>query len=137
MSDADRQAIDTLAKEFLATFTNARGKLPDVRRIYELALPTAVIVKATGAAPEVYSLREFVEPRHELLTGGTLVDFEEVEVSAHTHIAGNVAQRHSTYRKTGVQSGRPFATNGVKLWQFVRMPAGWRLSALAWEDKSA
>jgi len=134
-SSADEEALDSLVRDFLATFTNAGGRPATVRRIYELALPTAIIVKATGAAPEIYSLREFVEPRHELLVSGTLVDFEEVELSAHTHVAGNVAQRYSSYRKTGVASGRPFVTNGVKVWQFVRMPAGWRLSALAWDDE--
>src|SRR4051812_44873087 len=118
----DELAIDSLVRDFLASFTNARGSSANVRRIYDLALPSAIVVKATGAAPEVYGLREFVEPRQELLSGGALVDFEEAEVSARTHIAGNIAQRYSTYRKTGVQSGRAFDTDGVKVWQFVRMP---------------
>src|SRR4051812_39925480 len=134
-SKADRAAIDSLVKTFLDTFTNTNGRRPDVRRIHALALPSAVVVKATAPAPEVYSLREFVEPRQELLTGGELLDFEEVEVSARTQVAGNVAQRYSVYRKTGLQSGRPFSTKGVKIWQFVRTPEGWRISALAWDDE--
>jgi hypothetical protein len=132
---ADHEALDSLARDFLAAFTNARGRRANVRRIYDLALSSAVIVKTTGAVPEVYSLREFVEPRHELLSGGALVDFEEIEVSARTDIAGNVAQRYSVYRKSGVQSGSPFTVNGVKVWQFVRTPTGWQLSALAWHDE--
>ena len=134
VSRQDQEALDALVRTFLAAFTN-RGTRPDVRRIYDLALPSAVIVKATGAAPEIYSLREFVEPRQELLESGALRDFEEVEESARTDIAGNVAQRYSIYRKAGVQSGQPFSTRGVKVWQFVRLEAGWRLSALAWDDE--
>jgi hypothetical protein len=133
--DTDQAALDVLVREFLDAFSNARGQVPNVRRLYELVLSSAVIVKATGGAPEVYSLRDFVEPRQVLLTGGTLLDFEEAEVSARTHVAGDVAQRYSVYRKAGVQAGRSFETRGVKLWQFVRMPAGWRVSALAWDDE--
>jgi hypothetical protein len=131
----DQRALDALVRDFLAAFTNTHGKQANVRRIYELALPSAVITKATSGAPDIYSLREFVEPRQELLSGGSLLDFEEAEVSASMQIAGNVAQRYSIYRKTGVQSGQPFQTLGVKVWQFVRMPSGWRLSALSWDDE--
>jgi hypothetical protein len=132
---ADAEALDHLVAEFLASFTTTHGRTADVRRIYALALPGAVIVQATSQPPDVCSLAQFVEPRVALLSGGTLVDFEEVEETAQTHVAGNVARRDSTYRKRGVRSGRPFTTHGVKLWQFVRMPDGWRVSALVWQDE--
>ena len=134
-SGAGQTAIDELVHDFFASFTNTGGRAADVRRVYQLAIPSAVIVKATHSAPEIYSLREFVEPRHEILTNGTLVDFEETEESARTTIAGNVAQRYSHYRKAGVLAGQPFAGRGAKVFQFVRLPDGWRLSALAWDDE--
>lgn len=132
---SDQESLDALVRDFLGAFTNAQGRRPNVRRIYDLTLPSAVIVRATSDAPDVYSLREFVEPRQEMLTSGALVDFVETEVSAETRIMGNVAQRYSVYRKTGILSGQPFSTRGVKVWQFVRLTAGWRLSALAWDDE--
>ena len=132
---ADQAALDALVKDFFAAFTNTNGAAPNVRRIYDLAIPTAVIVKGAGPVPEIYSLSEFVEPRQELLCSGTLVDFEEREVSERTIVAGHVAQRHSSYRKTGTLDGRPFDTRGTKLFQFVRLPVGWRLSALSWADE--
>ena len=135
MAAPDREALDSLVTDFFAAFTNKNGHAPNVRRIYDLAIPTAVIVKGAGPVPEIYSLREFVEPRQALLTGGALVDFEEREVSERTTVAGHVAQRHSTYRKTGTLDGSPFDTQGTKLFQFVRLPVGWRLSALSWADE--
>lgn len=63
------------------------------------------------------------------------MDFEEREVSDRTVVAGTVAQRHSSYRKTGTLDGRPFDTRGTKLFQFVRLPEGWRLSAISWADE--
>lgn len=136
-ADSDHAALDSLVRDFFAAFTNKNGAAPNVRRIYDLAVPTAVIVKGAVPVPEIYSLREFVEPRQDLLTGGTLVDFEEREVSEETIVVGTVAQRHSSYRKTGTLDGRPFDTQGTKLFQFVRLPVGWRLSALAWADEDA
>src|SRR5689334_24554950 len=98
MAFTDQAALDSLVKDFLAAFTNADGRRAQVRRIYDLAIPSAVIIRAASPAPEVYSLKEFVEPRHELLTNGVLVDFEEAEESAQTLITGGVAQRSSIYR---------------------------------------
>ncbi len=131
---ADQERLDALVRTFFAAFTNRNGVAVNVRRVYDLAIPTAVIVKGTPV-PEVYSLREFVEPRQELLTGGTLTDFEERELSEHTIISGPVAQRHSSYRKTGTLDGRAFDTQGTKLFQFVRLADGWRISALSWTDE--
>lgn len=134
-ASADQDALDALVREFFAAFTNKNGEAPNVRRVYDLAIPRAVIVRGGVPMPEVYSLREFVEPRQDLLTGGTLLDFEEREVSEHTVVADNVAQRHSSYRKTGTLDGRPFEIQGTKLFQFVRLPVGWRISALSWADE--
>ena len=132
----DQDAIDLLAREFFAAFTNSNGTAANVRDIYDLAIPTAVIVKAMAPTPESYSLRDFVEPRQALLSSGTLVNFEESELSARTDIAGNVAQRYSRYRKTGILAGVRFVIDGVKMFQFVRLPEGWRISALAWDDEA-
>jgi len=132
---ADKQELDALVRRFFAIFTNARGATPHVEAAYDLFIPGGLVIKNTGSAPEICSLREFVEPRRQWLANGTLVDFEEAEVSGRTDIFGNIAQRFSTYRKSGVLSGQPFAARGMKVMQFIRTPAGWRFSSVAWDDE--
>jgi ribosomal-protein-serine acetyltransferase len=130
---ADVVALDAIVADFFAAFCNADGPATTAR-VYELCLPQAVMIKAVGATPEIYSLREFVEPRIALLRGGELTAFRERELDGVMTIDGNIAQRRSTYEKSGIASGRAFVTRGVKVFQFVRMPDGWKISAVAWDD---
>lgn len=132
-STGDVAEIDAIVAAFFAAFCNVDGPAP-TSRVYDLCLPQTVVIKAVGAEPEIYSLRQFVEPRIALLGGGELTAFREWEIDRTMTIDGNVAQRRSTYEKSGVASGRPFVTRGVKIFQFVRMPAGWKISAVAWDD---
>jgi hypothetical protein len=132
-ADADVAAIDAIVAAFFGAFCNADGPAP-TSRVYELCLPQAVVIKAVGTAPEIYSLRDFVEPRTALLQSGDLTGFRERELARVMTIDGNIAQRRSTYEKSGLASGRPFTTPGVKIFQFVRLPGGWKISAVAWED---
>lgn len=131
---ADEKAIERIVHAFFGAFTSAHGAVANVQRVYDLTIPGAVVVKAMGEAPDVYTLREFVEPRAALLASGTLVEFEEAETASHTTIAGHIAQRTASYRKSGVHDGVPFEATGVKMFQFVRMREGWRISAVAWDD---
>ena len=59
----------------------------------------------------------------------------EVETANRTSIFGNIAQRACTYTKTGLLDGTPFETRGVKVFQFIKGPHGWRISALSWHDE--
>jgi hypothetical protein len=132
----DRREIDDLVRRFFAAFTNEGGVTPDVAGIESLFVPQAIIVKAIGDNPEIYSLQSFIEPRLRILTDGTLTDFREEETASRTEVFGNVAQRYSRYRKSGVMSGARTEGKGAKMLQFVRTDAGWRISALAWDDES-
>ena len=109
--------------------------VPDVDSLACLFIPAGVILKAVGQDPEVYSVRSFIEPRARLLTNGTLTDFREEETAARTDIVGNIAQRVSVYRKSGLMSGERFEERGAKVIQFVRTTGGWRISAVAWDDE--
>jgi len=131
----DKAELDELVRRFFAVFTNTGGMAPHVEAVYDLFIPQGIVIKNAGPVPEIYSLREFIEPRRALLTNGTLVDFEEAEVSERTDIFGNIAQRFSVYRKSGVLSGQPFSAQGMKVMQFVRTPEGWRFSSAAWDDE--
>ncbi|MFF4014904.1 DUF4440 domain-containing protein [Streptomyces sp. NPDC001843] len=125
--------IDLVTADFFAAFDNRGGRAADVARIRRLMLPTGVIVK-TGPEFAVYTVDEFIEPRRRLLADGRLVEFREWETSEETRIAGDVASRFSTYRKSGRLAGAAFEGGGTKTLQFVRTSVGWRISAVAWYD---
>ena len=129
-------AIDTLTRRFFAAFTNKDGAHPDVASLRRLLIPRALIVKNVGAIPEYFTVDDFIAPREKLLTDGTLADFSEEELSERTDIFGNIAQRFCAYRKSGVLSGAPFATRGMKTLQFVHTPEGWKIAAVTWDDEA-
>ncbi|HJQ32517.1 MAG TPA: hypothetical protein VJ866_10065 [Pyrinomonadaceae bacterium] len=131
----DKDAIDALTKSFFDVFSNRGGKAPKLDALYGLCLPEAIVLKACDDVPAVYSLREFIEPRVRLLSGGQLQDFFEEELAERTDIFGNVAQRFCSYRKSGLLSGERFETKGMKCLQFVKSSGRWFISAVAWDDE--
>jgi ribosomal-protein-serine acetyltransferase len=134
-STKDKSEIDTLTGKFFSLFTNANGSVPGLDNIHRIFIPEGIIVKNINAKPEIYNLKQFIEPRRKILTDGTLKEFQEEEVSETTSIFGNIAQRFSTYKKSGILSGNKFESKGVKTIQFIKTPEGWKISALAWDDE--
>jgi hypothetical protein len=132
---ADEQAIDRTVQAFFGLFTNRNGVRPNLGAIFDLCIPEAIISKCVAPAPEVFTLEEFIAPREALLCNGTLTDFQESETAERTVIVGNIAQRVCTYAKSGVLDGVPFRSRGVKVFQLIRSPAGWRIAAVAWDDE--
>ncbi|GIE81899.1 hypothetical protein Aph02nite_78490 [Actinoplanes philippinensis] len=131
----DRAAIQDVVRTFFAAFTSGAGcaeRLDGLRRLF---LPQAVIVRAGGGTPAVYGVDDFIAPRARLLTSGALTDFREWELTGRTDVFGDIAQHFCGYAKTGVQDGVAFTGRGMKTLQFVRTPAGWRISAAAWHDE--
>lgn len=130
----DRWQIDRLAALFFKAFTNHAPHQPNWESLYHCCLPEVRIVKKTAEEEEIYDLQGFLEPRKRLFDEGTLTDFKEYETEAHTEIVGNIAQRRSQYRKSGVLHGKAFEGGGHKMFQWVRTREGWKISALLWED---
>lgn len=64
-----------------------------------------------------------------------VADFSESETSERTQIFGNIAQRVSTYQKSGSLDGVAFTTRGVKTFQFLRTRTGWRILSVSWDDE--
>ncbi|MGW8885650.1 GNAT family N-acetyltransferase [Streptomyces sp. NPDC055749] len=126
--------LDRLMRVFLGAFTNTGGSRPDVDIIREVFVPQGMITANVGDEPVIYGLDAFIEPRQKMLTDGTLTEFSEWEVSERTDVFGSVAHRFSEYRKSGCLRGEWFEGSGRKTTQFLRTPAGWRMSSLAWED---
>lgn len=131
----DRAQIDELTSAFFNVFSREDGANVSLAPIYQMFIPEASIVKGGAGATEVYSLATFIEPREKLLNGEALTSFREEEISGRTEVFGSIAQRVSLYRKWGVLSGEPFENRGTKVLQFAKMPAGWKISALAWYDE--
>jgi hypothetical protein len=134
---ADRSAIAELVRIFFAAFTSGdeadcAARLGALRSVF---LPEAVIVRTGGGEPAVYDVDGFIAPRQALLSGGRLTDFREWELTGQTELFGDIAQHFGSYAKSGVQDGVPFTARGMKTMQFVRTPAGWRISAAAWDDE--
>jgi hypothetical protein len=127
--------IDRLIAAFFALFSNRGGAQPNLAGIHELFVPEGVIAKCVDVKPEVSTLDDFIAPREQLLTSGALTDFEEVETSHQTEVFGHIARRVSMYRKSGVRDGAPFVTHGVKIFQLVETPQGWRILSMAWDDE--
>ncbi len=130
----DKSEIDRLTNQFFNLFTNVGRRVPDLSRINTLFIPEGIIIKNVGGNTEIFSLSSFITPRQRILTDGTLVDFQEQELAERTDIAGSIAQRFCTYKKSGKLNGNSFENQGVKTIQFVRINNAWKISAVAWDD---
>lgn len=126
--------LDRLTRAFFGAFTNTGGARPNVDVIREVFIPEGRIISNVGGEPVLYDLDGFIEPRRKMLTDGRLTEFSEWEVAERTEISGTIAHRFSEYRKSGRLDGAWFEGSGSKTTQFVRTPAGWRMSSLLWDD---
>ena len=134
MPATDEAELGQLLGAFLAAVSFPAGSRPDYAAIPALFLDTGLVIRAIGDAVEVSSVAQFIEPRQQLVDAGRLTAFHESEAAHITEVFGNVAHRMSTYDKAGTQDGSAFAARGVISTQFVRTLAGWRISAMAWDD---
>jgi len=139
MSQSERNAVkaelDRLALEFFLAVSFESGGIPLYENIPGLFIERGLLIKNTSPTPEISSVREFIEPRKALVSSSTLTRFHESELSESTAIFGNVAHRFSAYAKSGMSSGVPFEAQGMITTQFINTPAGWKMSAMAWDDE--
>ena len=131
---SDKLQIDNIINQFFKVLNNANQKEPDWSILHKICLDKIIIIKKTGLTEAIYDLVSFIEPRRIIITDGSLTNFSEWEVSEETQIIGNIAQRHSKYRKTGNLNGTEFDEFGTKLFQFIKTTDGWKISSLIWED---
>jgi ribosomal-protein-serine acetyltransferase len=130
-----RTQIDLLVASFFGVFSNRGGTRPDLGKIRDLFVAEGIIAKCVAPVPVITTVEEFIGPRQELLSSGELTDFSEEEIAETTQVFGHIAQRVSTYQKSGLLEGASFLTRGVKTFQFVETPAGWRILAMTWDDE--
>ena len=109
----DKQAIDQVTGTFFRIFNNIDHQ-PDWDLINSICIPQTIIIKKEGIHETVYNLESFVEPRKKILSDGSLTSFKEWETKEETRIIRNIAQRFSTYEKSGCLNGRSFHEKGYK-----------------------
>lgn len=131
----DELQINEIVNRFFDLFTNTDNSIPNLQDIKNIFLSDGLIVNNSFEEPATYNLENFIKPREEILTNGTLVNFKEQEIDHKTEICGNIAQRKCTYKKAGVLNGVPFEGEGIKLMQFIKVKNQWFLSAVLWSDK--
>jgi hypothetical protein len=131
----DTDQIGSVMADFLAAVSFPSGGKPDYSHLPELFTEGARLIRNVGELPEIATIDEFVEGRQAQVDSGDLTAFEEVEVAQVTEVFGRVGHRLSTYRKRGMLGGGAFDVRGVISTQFVKTPAGWRMSAMAWDDE--
>ncbi len=131
---AAQAELDRLVHAFFAVFDNREGRAPRLDDFASLFVHHAVIARKTGEKLEMTTVPEFIAPRRALFDSGELVDFHEWETSARTTITGNLASRHSRYRKQGYLRGEVYQGEGEKCFQFVHVQSTWKIVAVTWED---
>jgi hypothetical protein len=129
--------IDVLIARFFAAFDNRNGVRPQLAAMTDCFTEKATIVRRFESGAELYTVREFVSPRIELLTHGTLRDFHEWEVSSTTQIFDGIAARTSRYSKAGLLNGNDYSGSGTKCFHLVDLGFSWRIASLVWVDDNA
>ena len=130
-----KSELDRLCRDFFRAVSFEPGGKPPFDDILALFVPMGLLIKNSAATPEISSPAEFIAPRRRAVESGELTRFLEIELWETTRIFGNVAHRFSAYGKSGVLKGVPFEARGMISTQFVLTPAGWRMSAMAWDDE--
>ena len=124
MNQMDRTAVkaelDRLTKEFFRAVSFEEGETPPYENIYSLFIEAGLLVKNTSSVPEISTVRQFIEPRQVMVRSGELTRFNH---------------RFNAYAKSGTMNGVPFKARGMISTQFVLTPAGWKISAMAWDDE--
>jgi RimJ/RimL family protein N-acetyltransferase len=135
----DGQVRDLLAR-FFAVFDNRIGRHAPLAALPYFFLPEAVISRASlpgeAAGVQRMSVREFVEPRVQMLApGGRLQEFSEWVSEQQVQVSGRVAQVWLRYRKSGILDGQAFEGGGEKTVQLVKPGRRWKIAAIAWQDR--
>lgn len=128
-----KESIDNLVKTFFALFTNKLQK-PKLELIKLICVENTFISRNSKNNTDIFNLETFITPRIELLTNGSLINFEEKEISESTVIKENIAQRVSLYQKEGILNGERFSETGNKLFQFLKIDNTWKICSIIWND---
>jgi hypothetical protein len=128
--------LGSLTNEFFRAVSFQSGESPAYERLHDLFIDGGTLIKNSAEIPEISTVEQFIAPRRDMVESGTLSYFHEAELAAITELFGSVAHRFSTYEKRGMTDGAPFEARGMISTQFIRTPAGWKISSMVWDDES-
>jgi len=131
----DVAQMSAVIAAFLAAVSFPPGGRPEYDAIRDVFVDGGLLVKNSGDVPEISTVDEFIEPRRKQVDSGELASFEELEIAHLTEVFGNVGHRLSSYAKRGELGGVAIDVRGVIVTQFIRTPAGWRITSMAWDDE--
>jgi hypothetical protein len=131
----DHAELASLMHEFLRAVSFEAGAHPNYDDLHDLFTETGTLTRTMSGTPETATVSEFIASRWAAVDSGELTSFYERELSDITESFGNVAHRFSTYEKRGTTESGPIAALGAISTQFVRTTAGWRMSAMVWDDE--
>ncbi len=132
---ASKAEIDTLTAAFFRAVSFDDGETPPYANLYDIFIESGQIIKNSSSSPEIYTVRQFIEPRQRVIDAGELKSFRESETAEMTEIFGNVAHRFSEYEKHGLSAETTIEGRGVIRSSSSR-PSGWKeISAMAWDDE--
>lgn len=124
-----------LMNRFFRAVSFEEGAQPPYEHLHALFIETGLLVKNSGAQPEICNLRQFIAPRQAAVRSGELTRFHEAELAHTTELFGQVAHRFSAYTKSGMLKGVAFEARGMISTQFIATPEGWRMSSMVWDDE--
>lgn len=127
--------LKRLTAEFFRAVSFTVDEKPTYSKLHELFIPSGLLIKNSGSAPEIATIAEFIRPRQASVDAGEFTSFHEAEIAETTEVFGRVAQRFSAYVKSGMLKGEPFEARGMISTQFILTPAGWKMSCMAWDDE--
>ena len=127
--------IDTVTAAFFRAVSFDDGETPPYANLYDIFIEGGQIIKNSSSSPEIYTVRQFIEPRQRIVESGALKSFRESETAEITEIFGNVAHRFSVYEKRGLSARTTIEGRGVISIQFIATPTGWKISSMAWDDE--
>jgi len=127
--------LKRLADAFFDAVSFKVGEKPAYSKISALFIESGLLIKNIGPVPEISSTEQFIRPRQAAVDAGELTRFHEAEIAETTEVFGRVAQRFSSYTKSGVLNGVAFEARGMISTQFILTPEGWRMTSMAWDDE--
>ena len=108
-----KQELDALTAAFFRAVSFAEGETPAYTDLPHLFLPSACLIRNSGATPEMSTLPQFIDARQRKVAAGELIRFREIETAELTEIFGQVAHRFSIYEKEGLDLGTAIAGRGI------------------------
>ncbi|MDH5541018.1 MAG: hypothetical protein OEY03_16585 [Rhizobacter sp.] len=130
-----RREVDRKAADFFNAVSFEAGELPRFDALHGLFIGRGLLINNSAEATVVFTVDEFIGSRRAGFSADAVSRYRVTELSQTTEVFGGIAHRASGFVRSGVKAGQAFEVRGMIFMQFVQTPAGWRISAAAWDDQ--